>query len=108
MNGHLVVADVLLGLAVLLVLACSIGIAAMRDTYQRVHYVGPISLVAPILVALAVTVVSGWSEPTGGTWLAVGFVVMSAPLLSHATVRAARISKEGDWRQPDHREEQKA
>lgn len=103
MNPHSVVADVLLGMAVVLVLAGSLGVNAMRDTYQRIHFLGPISLVAPVFVALAVTVQSGWHQATGETWLALGFVAVSSPFLSHATARAARIHKEGDWRQPRER-----
>ncbi len=102
-GAQAVVVDVLLALAVALVLACSIGVAVMRDTYQRIHYLGPMALVAPLLVVLAVTVRSGWHEATGQSWLAVGFVVLASPFLSHATMRAARVAKEGDWRQRGHR-----
>jgi multisubunit Na+/H+ antiporter MnhG subunit len=101
-----IVADVCLGLAVLLVLACSLGVLVMRDTYQRLHFVGPISIVAPLLVGLAVTVSSGWHEATGASWMAIAIVVVSAPFLSHATMRAARIHAEGDWRQPASRDRQ--
>lgn len=89
---------ILLGAAVLVVLVSVVGLLAMRDVYQRVHYVTPISVVAPLLVAVAVTVREGWDQNTGGTWLAIGFVVLVSPFLSHATLRAARIRQEGDWR----------
>lgn len=90
--------DVLLGLAVLVVLVSVVGVVAMRDVYQRIHYVTPISIVAPVLVAIAVSVKEGWDENTGATWLALGFVVLVSPFLSHATMRAARIRERGDWR----------
>jgi monovalent cation/proton antiporter MnhG/PhaG subunit len=95
-----VVIGVLLGAAVLLVLVSSVGVLVMRDVYQRLHYVAPIAVVAPLLVAVAVTVKEGWDENTGATWLALGFVVVTTPFLSHATVRAARIRQRGDWREP--------
>jgi len=98
MSPQSVTADVLLGVAVALVLCSSVGVLVMRDTYQKLHYVTPISLVAPVLVAAAVTVQSGWEEPTGQTWLAVAIVAVAGPILSHATVRAARIRERGDWR----------
>jgi monovalent cation/proton antiporter MnhG/PhaG subunit len=97
-NAGTVATDVLLVLAAGLVLACSIGVLVMRDVYQRVHFVGPISMVAPILVALAVTIRSGWNQNTGETWLAIIFLVIASPYLSHATIRAARIRDRGDWR----------
>lgn len=105
MSPASILSDVLLGLAVLLVLACSLGVLVMRDTYQRLHFVGPISLVAPLLVGLAVTVTSGWHEATAESWLAIGIVVVSAPFLAHASMRAARLHAEGDWRQPSRRKE---
>lgn len=93
-----VVVDVLLGLGVALVLASAAGLLLMKDVYQRVHVVAPMSTVAPVLVVLAVTVRQGWQENTAESWLALGFVVLVSPFLSHATVRAARIRECGDWR----------
>jgi monovalent cation/proton antiporter MnhG/PhaG subunit len=92
---------VLLGSAVLLVLASSLGVLLMRDVFQKMHYVTPAGIVAPLLVALAVTVQQGWSEATTETWLALLFVAATGPVLAHATARAARIREHGDWRQAD-------
>ncbi|MHB1987228.1 MAG: cation:proton antiporter [Acidimicrobiales bacterium] len=100
-TAQTVASDVLLGLAVLIVIASSLGVLLMRDVYQKLHFVTPISLVAPILVALAVTVTEGYHENTGQTWLALIFVVIASPFLSHATIRAARIRERGDWRGAD-------
>jgi multisubunit Na+/H+ antiporter MnhG subunit len=95
---HGIVADVLLGLAAAVVLVSSAGILVMRDAYQRLHYVAPIAVVAPVIVALAVLVQSGWTENSGETWLALLFMVVGGPFLAHATIRAARIRETGDWR----------
>jgi multisubunit Na+/H+ antiporter MnhG subunit len=51
--------DILLGLAVLIVLASSIGVLLMRDAYAKLHFVTPAGLVAPALVVLAVLVQHG-------------------------------------------------
>ena len=98
MTASSIVADILLGLAVALVLASSLGILVMRGAYRKLHYVAPLSLVAPVLVGLAVLVRSGLSAGSAQAWLAVIFVVVSSPFLSHATIRAARIRDAGDWR----------
>jgi len=95
-----VVADVLLGLAVLIVAGSSIGILVMRDVYQKLHYVTPATLVAPALVGLAVLIWSGWSVNSLQTWLTLAFLAVAAPFLSHATIRAARVRETGDWRGP--------
>ena len=77
MSAHGIVADVLLGLAAV---------------------VAPIAVVAPVIVALAVLVQSGWTENSGETWLGLLFMVAGGPFLAHATIRAARIREQGDWR----------
>jgi multisubunit Na+/H+ antiporter MnhG subunit len=93
-----IIADVLLGLAVAIVLASSVGILVMRDVYQKLHYVTPAALVAPFVVGLAVLAQSGLTEDTVQTGLALVFIMIGGPFLSHATIRAARIRDTGDWR----------
>jgi multisubunit Na+/H+ antiporter MnhG subunit len=93
-----VIVDVLLALAVLIVLGSSVGILVMPEVYQKLHYVTPAAIVAPVLVGLAIVAESGWSSHSSLTWLALLFVVISGPYLTHATIRAARIRQTGDWR----------
>ncbi|HUC27276.1 MAG TPA: monovalent cation/H(+) antiporter subunit G [Streptosporangiaceae bacterium] len=90
--------DVLLGLAVVVALASALGVALMPDVYQKLHYVTPLATVAPVLVGLAILVQSGWTAVAAQTWLTVIFVVMAGPVVSHATIRAAKIRADGDWR----------
>jgi multisubunit Na+/H+ antiporter MnhG subunit len=91
-------ADVLLGLAVMVVLGASVGLLVMRDAYQKLHFVTPAALVAPALVALAIFVQMGLYENTGETFLALLFMLIAGPYLSHATIRAIRVREKGDWR----------
>jgi multisubunit Na+/H+ antiporter MnhG subunit len=93
-----IVADILLALAVTVVIGASLGVLVMRDAYQKLHFVTPAALVAPALVALAVLVHMGLYENTGETWLALLFMVIAGPFLSHATIRAIRVREKGDWR----------
>jgi monovalent cation/proton antiporter MnhG/PhaG subunit len=95
-----VVADVLLGLAVLTVAVAALGVAVMPDAYARLHYVTPAAVVAPVFVALAIFVQEGLDENTGETIVALVFMIAAAPFLSHATIRAMRVRDRGDWRQP--------
>jgi multisubunit Na+/H+ antiporter MnhG subunit len=106
-SGREILADVLLGLAVLIVLASSVGILVMRDAYQKLHYVTPAALVAPLIVGLAVLAQSGLTEDTAQTWLALVFIMVAGPFLTHATIRAARIREKGDWRPGAGRAEDK-
>ena len=93
-----VIADILLGLAALLVLGASVGIAVMPGAYAKLHFVTPAALVAPVLVTLAILVQAGLSENTGETVVALVFLTVAGPFLSHATIRAIRVREQGDWR----------
>jgi multisubunit Na+/H+ antiporter MnhG subunit len=102
-TARTIVADVVLGVAVLVVLGASAGILLMRDVYQKVHYVTLAGLVAPVIVGVAILIQSGWSVNSLQTWLAIVLMVTATPFLSHATIRAARIRQAGDWTSPaDH------
>ena len=95
-----VVTDVLLALAVLTVAAAALGVAIMPDAYARLHYVTPAAVVAPVFVPLAIFVREGLDENTGETIIALVFMLVTAPYLSHATIRAMRVRERGDWREP--------
>ncbi|MFY9775243.1 MAG: monovalent cation/H(+) antiporter subunit G [Trebonia sp.] len=95
-----VISDVLLALAVLTVAAAALGVAVMPDAYARLHYVTPAAIVAPVFVTLAIFVREGLDENTGETIVALFFMIVAAPFLSHATIRAMRVRDRGDWRQP--------
>jgi multicomponent Na+:H+ antiporter subunit G len=93
-----VVTDVLLGFAVVIVGASSLGVLLMPDVFQKLHYVAPVSTLAPLLVAVGVTVSLGWAEGTTESWLALLFMAGTSPVLTHATARAAHVRAAGDWR----------
>ena len=90
--------DTFLGLAAAIVIASSVGVLVMRDVYQKLHFVTPAALVAPVLVALAVLTRARFSATTAETLLALLFMVFAGPYLTHATIRAARVREQGDWR----------
>ena len=93
-----VFSDILLGLTVLDVVVCSIGVLFMRDPYRKLHYVTPAALIAPALVALALMVQHGVYEMTGESFLTLLLMIIAGPFISHATIRAIRIREKGDWR----------
>ena len=90
--------DALLGLAVVIVLASSAGVLVMRGVYDKLHFVTPAALVAPVLVMLAVLIRARFSATTAETFLVLLFMVIAGPYLTHATIRAARVRERGDWR----------
>ena len=90
--------DALVGLAAAIVLVSSAGVLVMRGVYNKLHFVTPAGLVAPALVTLAVLVHAGLSAATAEALLALLFLMIAGPFLTHATIRAARVREKGDWR----------
>ena len=91
-----IIADALLAAAVLIVAGAALGVLVMPGAYAKLHFVAPASVVAPVLVALAVFAQEGLDENTGETVVAVLFMLFAAPFLSHATIRAIRVRQHGD------------
>ena len=93
-----VFSDILLGLAVVIAFASAAGVLVMPDASQKLHFVAPAALAAPLLVALAIMVQHGLQVDTGESFVALLFMVIAGPFISHATIRAIRVREKGDWR----------
>lgn len=91
-----VVYVVLLAMGVTIELACCLGVLAMDDAYDKLHYLGPAAIVGPFLIAVAVVVRESFSQAGIKALLTAGLLTVSSPVLSHATARALYI------RQRDH------
>jgi multicomponent Na+:H+ antiporter subunit G len=87
---------ILLALGVGIEVLCAIGVLAMRSVYDRLHYVGAAS-VGAALVCVAVTVRESFSLIGNKTLLIAFFLLITGPVLVHATARAARIRERGAW-----------
>jgi multicomponent Na+:H+ antiporter subunit G len=74
----------------------AVGVLAMRDAYERLHYVSSAG-VGGALVAGAVTVRESFSLIGNKTLLIALFLLVSGPVLVHATARAARVREKGEW-----------
>jgi monovalent cation/proton antiporter MnhG/PhaG subunit len=89
---------------VLLVAGCSlevlavIGLVAMRDVYDRLHYVGLAGFGA-LLVGAAVLVRESFSLIGDKAILTGVLFVVVGPVLVHTTARSLRIREHGDWRE---------
>ena len=83
-----VIVAVLLGLGVLL----------MRDALDRLHFTAPASTVSPVLFAVAVLVEEPLSSAGVKSVLVALLVLITTPVLTHATARAARVRAHGRWK----------
>lgn len=97
MSARDVIAYVLLASGVSLELVAALGLLAMRNVYDRLHYVGPATLGA-LLVVAAVWVYRGPSLIALEALVVAVIVLVISPALAHGTARAARIREHGDWR----------
>jgi multisubunit Na+/H+ antiporter MnhG subunit len=97
-NWRIFVATVLLiagcGIEVLAVL----GLCVMRDTYDRLHYVGLVAFGAP-LIAVAVVFRESFSLIGDKALLVAAILVLTGPVLVHTTMRSMLIRERGDWRE---------
>jgi len=88
---------VLLGAGVACEVIACVGVVAMRNAYDRLHFVGPAALGA-VLIAGAIWAREGPSGIALKATVVAVFLLVASPALAHATTRAARISERGDWR----------
>ena len=85
-----IVVDVLLALAVLSEVVCVLGVLFSATVYDRLHFSGATTAVAPLLLLAALAVAEGVKSPTwNGVVDAAALLVLNAAL-THATARVAR------------------
>jgi multicomponent Na+:H+ antiporter subunit G len=104
-----VAATVLLAAGGSLQLLAVLGLALMRNAYDRLHFVG-LAAVGALLVAVGILVRESFSL-IGDKALVTGLVlVVLGPVLTHVTARSLRVREHGDWRAGigSHREEDSA
>ena len=98
MTPQQVVIDVLLGLAVLVAVGSAVGLVAARDDLDRLHFLAPVSVVSPVLIAAAIVAREAFDGRAVKALLVAAFFLVLNPVLSQATARAARVREHGDWR----------
>lgn len=87
---HPVVTSVLLGIAVTLAITCSLGMAVMRDAYQRLHFSGPVATVCAFLIASAVWLEESSAQPRVKVVLIAGLLLLTNVLVMQAIAQATR------------------
>jgi monovalent cation/proton antiporter MnhG/PhaG subunit len=98
MTVRQIIVTTLLVCGVAIEILAVIGVSAMRDVYDRLHYVGLAGFGA-LLVGAAILVQESFSL-IGDKALATGvLVVVLSPVLVHTTARSFRTRERGDWRE---------
>ncbi len=96
MSVRHIITEVLLWAGVGLILCAALGIAVMRESFDRLHFPAVASLGA-LFVAIAVVVEKSFSLVGDESLLAAVFLVIVSPIVTHAIARGIRITERGDW-----------
>ena len=85
-STELVVGGLLL-LAVAVEVACAVGLLVLDNALDRLHFVGPATIVGPLAVAAAVWVEQGLDAASVKATLVLLLLVLSGPILSYVMAR---------------------
>jgi monovalent cation/proton antiporter MnhG/PhaG subunit len=88
---------VLLGIGVGAGLLSALGLLASSDPYDQLHFTAPATVIAPVALAAAVLVEEPLSSAGIKSVLVAITLLITGPVLVHATGRAARIREYGRW-----------
>jgi monovalent cation/proton antiporter MnhG/PhaG subunit len=94
---HPIVTSVLLGLAVLLSFICCIGVAVMRDAFQRLHFSAVVVTFPALLIVIAVWVDETDPQARIKVILVGVLLFLMNAVLTNATAKAVRIRQAGHW-----------
>ena len=94
MNARDIVISVVLLCAVAAILLSCVGIFS-RDVFDSLHFPGPATVLAPWLVAIAVVVKFSSTESVIKAILLALALLLSSPVLTHATAKTAHSWDEG-------------
>ena len=83
---------------VLTVLVSCLGVLVMPNVFDKLHCATPATTPRQAFaIALAVVVKEGWSPASLKSMLVFLLLLITNPVVTHATARAARIRQFGHW-----------
>lgn len=99
-----IAAALLLGIGLMGFGATSLGLLLSDDVYDQIHFLAPGSLLGSIAIPAAVVFHEGFSQ-AGVKAMLIGIIlIVSNPVLSHATARAPRIRRKNHLPPEAHEE----
>jgi multicomponent Na+:H+ antiporter subunit G len=96
-NVRDIVVGVLLSGAVAVELACGLALFVVKDSFDRLHFLGPAATLGPLLVVSALVIENALSTNGVKAILAGALLLLTGPIVTHATARAARVRQYGHW-----------
>jgi multisubunit Na+/H+ antiporter MnhG subunit len=96
-NWRITVATVLLVAGAAIEVIAVLGLCALRNVYDRLHYVGLASFGAP-LIAAAIVFRESFSLIGDKALLVAAVLIVTGPVLVQTTLRSLLTRERGDWR----------
>ena len=87
--------DVLLALAVVSEIVCVLGVLFSATVFDRLHFSGATTAVAPLLVLAALAIDEGVANPTWNGVVDAAALLFLNAALTHATARVAHKHRRG-------------
>jgi multicomponent Na+:H+ antiporter subunit G len=95
MSASEIVVAVLLALGTAGFALTAAGLLISGNAWDQIHFLAPASVVGSVLIPIAVLLHEGFSQAAVKAIAIALILVLSNPVLSHATARAARIRRKG-------------
>ena len=97
MTHHPLITGVLLGVAVAIAIVSSIGVAVMRDAFQRIQFSSPVVSISIPLIAVAVWIEEKDPQARIKVILIWILLLVMNSILTHASARAFHIRAKNHW-----------
>ena len=92
----IVATDALVAFGTLVAVLSVLGLLAMRDAIDKLHYAGPVATLAPVAIALAIVIEDGFTSQAGLKSLVVALAIATtSPIVTYATLRAIQTRRLG-------------
>ncbi len=92
-----VAAAVLAIAAAVLALLSAVGVLAMRDAYQKLHFVAPPATLSSFVIVVAVALSGAGAQASLKALLVAILLTAANGVLGHATARALFVRDHGHW-----------
>jgi multicomponent Na+:H+ antiporter subunit G len=91
----------LLGFAVFVAVLSAIGIVAMRDPYQKLHYIAPPASLSALCIVIAIFIYEPQKQAGVKAFLVAFALYFMNAVVTHATARAHFVRECGTWPPPE-------
>lgn len=97
MTGHEMATEVCVWIGVVTAALSALALPLSTELYDRMHYMAPVADISAIAILVAIVLQEGWGQASAKMlFICLVLVIMNA-VLSHATARAARFRRFGQW-----------